>query len=211
MLRSQKSSGALVESNKSTFLLRLRKRVFSEDLLNWQTCRGHSVCPPDTLTIWRRLWLDLQLRQRSSNLSDSLFSLLFCFCFPSSPQPLFLHGWLFTGASALPPPTVTTTSARWQGPLLLITGQVPHGRHFPTSCGRHCPSEHTSRLAFWSYQFSASCSTTNEPLRGGTAQAPPARLNSSLANGPRRRPRPRPLADPKGSVEVEVRNQPAAR
>ena len=43
---SQKSLWAPVESNKATSLLRLRKRVLSEDLLNRQTCRGHSVCVP---------------------------------------------------------------------------------------------------------------------------------------------------------------------
>ena len=50
-LRSQKSSGALVESNKATSLRRKRKWVLSEDLLNWQSCRGHSVSPHINLTV----------------------------------------------------------------------------------------------------------------------------------------------------------------
>ena len=39
-----------METNKATALRRLRKRVLSKDLLNWQTCRGHSVSPPNNLT-----------------------------------------------------------------------------------------------------------------------------------------------------------------
>ena len=74
----------------------------------------------------------------------------FCFCFPSSPKPLFLDGWLLNGGSALPPTTATTTAVRWQEPLLLVAGHVPHGRHHQTSCRRHCSSEHTPRLGFWS-------------------------------------------------------------
>ena len=36
---------------KATSLLRLRNFVLSEDLLKWQTCRGHYVSPPNnTLT-----------------------------------------------------------------------------------------------------------------------------------------------------------------
>ena len=46
---------------------------------------------------------------------------------------------------------------RWQGPLLLVAGRVPHTRHLPNTCGRHCSSEHTPRLGFWSHQFPASC------------------------------------------------------
>ena len=49
-LRSQKLSGALVESNKATSLRRQRKCVLSEDLLNWQTCMGYSVSLPYNLT-----------------------------------------------------------------------------------------------------------------------------------------------------------------
>ena len=93
--------------------------------------------------------LDMLLWQRSSSLSD-FFLLRFCFCFPSSPQPLFLLGWLLNGGSALPPTTATTIAVRWQGPLLLFAAHVPHGRHLPSTCGRLCSAEHTPRLDFWS-------------------------------------------------------------
>ena len=75
----------------------------------------------------------------------------FCFCFPSSPQPLFFLGWLLNGGSALPPTTATTAAVRWQGALLLlVAGHVSHGRHLPSTRGRHYSSEHTPRLGFWS-------------------------------------------------------------
>ena len=32
----------------------------------------------------------------------------------------------------------------------MVAGHVPHGRHLPTTCGRHCSLEHTPRLGFWS-------------------------------------------------------------
>ena len=32
----------------------------------------------------------------------------------------------------------------------MVAEHVPHGRHLPTTCGRHCSSEHTPRLGFWS-------------------------------------------------------------
>ena len=35
---------------KGTSLRTQRKRVLSEDLLNWQTCRGHAASPPKNLT-----------------------------------------------------------------------------------------------------------------------------------------------------------------
>ena len=54
---------------------------------------------------------------------------------------------------------------RWQGPLLLVAGHVPHGRHLPTTCGRHCYSEHTPRLGFWLHQIPASCVTWTTPQR----------------------------------------------
>ena len=50
--RSQKRSGALVETNKASYLRRNRKRALSEDLLNWQTCRGHSVSPTHNFTYY---------------------------------------------------------------------------------------------------------------------------------------------------------------
>ena len=54
-LRSpQKLSRTLVETNKATSLRRKRKGVISEDLLNWQTCRGHSASPTFNLRRWRR-------------------------------------------------------------------------------------------------------------------------------------------------------------
>ena len=53
-LRSQELSGALVEWNKATYLRRKRNCVISEDLLNWQTCRGHSVSPTLEFHMWRR-------------------------------------------------------------------------------------------------------------------------------------------------------------
>ena len=81
-----------------------------------------------------------------------------------------LHGWLPNGGSALSPPTATTTAARYQGPLLLVAGLIPHGRHLPNTCGRQFSSEHTPRLGFRSHQFPASWS--QGPLRSETAQAP---------------------------------------
>ena len=42
---TSEATGALVESNKATYFRRKIKRVLSEDLLNWQTCRGHSESP----------------------------------------------------------------------------------------------------------------------------------------------------------------------
>ena len=54
---------------------------------------------------------------------------------------------------------------RWQGPFLLVTGHVPRGRHLPTTCGRHCSSEQTPRLGFWSHQFPASCVISTTPQR----------------------------------------------
>ena len=121
------------------------------------------MSPPNNLTLWRRLRLGLLLWQRCSNLSDSCFWKRFCFCFPSSQQTLFLHGWLLNGGSALPPPTATTIAVRWQGPRPLVAGHVPHGRHLLTTCGRHCSSEHSPRLGFWSHQFPASCVTWTIP------------------------------------------------
>ena len=64
------------------------------------------------------------------------------------PTTLFLLGWILIGGSALPPTTATTTAVKWQRPLLLVAWHVPHGRHLPTTCGRHCSSEHTPRLGF---------------------------------------------------------------
>ena len=58
---------------------------------------------------------------------------------------MFLLGWLLIRGSALPPTAATTTAVRWQGPLLLVAGHVPHARHLPIACGRHyCSSEHVS-------------------------------------------------------------------
>ena len=91
-----------------------------------------------------------------------LFRSDFFFCFPSSPPPLFLHGWLLNGG---PSPTATTATMRWQGPHLLIAGHAPHGRHLPTTCGLHCSPEHTPRLGFWSHQIPASCVTWTTPQR----------------------------------------------
>ena len=88
------------------------------------------------------------LWHRFSNLSGFFRSDFFCF--PSSPQPLFLLGWLLNGGSALPPTTATTTAVRWQGPLLLVSGRVPNGRYLPSTNERHCSAEHTPRLGFWS-------------------------------------------------------------
>ena len=90
------------------------------------------------------------LWQRSSNLSDFFSYERFCFCFSPCPKPLFLLGWLLNGGSALPPTTATTTAVRWQGPLPLVAGYVPHGGHLPSTCGRHCSAEHIPRHEFWS-------------------------------------------------------------
>ena len=64
-LRSQKLSGTLAESNKATSLRRKKKYVLSEDLLNWQTYRGHSVSPSITSQMassaGRRLKLDFAI------------------------------------------------------------------------------------------------------------------------------------------------------
>ena len=57
---------------------------------------------------------------------------------------------------------------------VLVAGHAPHRRHLPSTCGRHCSSEHTSRPGFWSHQLPASWQY--KPLRSGTAQAPPIRL-----------------------------------
>ena len=54
---------------------------------------------------------------------------------------------------------------RWQAPFLLVAGHVPHGRHLPTTFGRHCSLKHTPRLGFWSHQFPASCVTWTTPQR----------------------------------------------
>ena len=105
------------------------------------------MSPPNTTTISLRLWLDLLLRQRSSNLSDSCFRSVF-FLFPIEPTT----------------PVPSRVTSQWRerpsssngdhySSLLLVAGHVPHGRHLPTTCGRHCSSEHTSRLSFWSHQF----------------------------------------------------------
>ena len=126
------------------------------------------MSPPNILTLWRRLKLELLffLWQRSSNLSDICFRSDFAFAFHRAHNPcLFLHGWLLNGGRALPPTTATTTAVRWQGPILLVAGHLPHGRYLPTTCGRHCSSEHTPRLGFWSHQFPASCVTWTTPQR----------------------------------------------
>ena len=70
------------------------------------------------------------------------------FCFPSSLQPMFPFGWHLNGESALPSPTATATTARRQGPLLLIAGHVPHRRLLQTTCTRQCSSEHAPFLSF---------------------------------------------------------------
>ena len=114
-LRSQKPSVALVESNNATTakakkvstlrepaqLADLQGALCVSVLLNWQTCRGHSVSPPNNLTLWRRLRLDLLLWQRSSNLSDSCFSYSsdFAFAFHRAHNPCsFTGGFSMEGA-----------------------------------------------------------------------------------------------------------------
>ena len=122
------------------------------------------MSPLNALTLWRRLRAELLLCQRSSKLSDSCFVaiLLLLSIEPTAPVP---SRGLLNGGSALHPPKATTTAVRCQEPLLLVVGHVPHGRHLQTTCGRHCSSEHTPRLSFWSHQFPASCVTLTTPQR----------------------------------------------
>ena len=130
------------------------------------------MSPHNTHTIWRRLGLDLLLWQRSSNISDSCFRSDFSFAIHRAHNPCsFTGGFSMEGA--------TTTAVGWQGPLLLVAGHVPHGRHLPTTCGRHCSSEHTPRLGFWRNQFPASCVTWTTPQRNCPSPHPPGPHSSS--------------------------------
>ena len=109
--------------------------------------------------------LDLPLWQRPSNLSDFFFRSDFAFDFHRTHNTCsFTSGFSMEGAPFL---LQRRTAVIWQGALLLVTGHVRHGRHLPTTCGRHCSSEHTPGFDVWPHQFPTSWS--HRPLRSGTA------------------------------------------
>ena len=119
--------------------------------------------------------LNLLLWQRSSNLSDFVFVLVAIFLSlsnePTTPVPSRVASQWSERPSSY---NGDHNSSEMAGAFLLVVGHVPHGRHLPTTCERHCYSEHTPRPGFWSHQFPASWQY--KPLRSGTAQAPPIRL-----------------------------------
>ena len=77
-----------METNKAASLQRNRKYVLSENLLNWQTCRGHFVSSTFHLTCGVDE-LDMLLWQRSSNLSEFvLVAILYLLSIePTTPVP----------------------------------------------------------------------------------------------------------------------------
>ena len=124
-----------METNKATSLRR------NESEYSPRTCSigrpaGGTLCVPTFYFTCGVDELYLLLWQRSSNLFLFVFVAILLLLFIKPTTPVLRR--LLNEGSALPSSTATTTAVRWEGPLLLVAGHIPHGRHLPSSCGRHC-------------------------------------------------------------------------
>ena len=103
---------------------------------------------------------------------ESLRYLDACFCFPSSPRPLFPLGWHPNEGGVLRPPTATTTAVRRAGP-------PPFGHR--ARGARTTTSDYVQKTLLLGARFSSRLSGRTSPLPvasqlcGGPTQAPSTR------------------------------------